>query len=108
MVLAVVMLLIVAMGVMEMVVVRIVVLVVRVPCIGVVGVDCVAVVDILVLDAVYVVEVVERVELVVGCVVRCLARLVLWCVNGRGYFLHCFSLKLVEMNGLWVGFSLGC
>ena len=64
-------------------------------------------VDILVLGGVYVVE---RVELVVGCVVRCVARLVLWCVNGRGYFLHCFSLKSVEMemNGLWVGFSLGC
>ena len=62
-------------------------------------------VDILVLGGVYVVE---RVELVVGCVVRCVARLVLWCVNGRGYFLHCFSQKLVEMNGLWVGFSLGC
>ena len=103
MVLVVVMLLIVAMGVMEMVVVGIVVLVVRVPCIGVVGVDCVAVVDILVLDAVYVVEVVERVELVVGCVVRCVARLVLWCVNGRGYFLHCFSLKSVEVKGLSVG-----
>ena len=60
-------------------------------------------VDILVLGGVYVVE---RVELVVGCV----ARLVLWCVNGREYFLHCFSLKSVEMemNGLWVGFSLGC
>ena len=30
-------------------------------------------------------------------------RLVLWCLNGRGYFLCCFSLKLVEMNGLSVG-----
>ena len=45
------------------------------------------------------VEVVEGVEVVVGCVVR----LVLWCVNRRGYFLCCFSLKLVEMNGLSVG-----
>ena len=35
----------------------------------------------------------------VGCVVR----LILWWVNGRGYFLYCFSLKLVEMNGLKVG-----
>ena len=35
----------------------------------------------------------------VGCVVR----LVLWCVNGRGYFLCHFSLKSVEMNGLSVG-----
>ena len=25
--------------------------------------------------------------------------LVLWCANERGYFLHCFSLMLVEMNG---------
>ena len=66
-------------------------------CIGVVGVgdcvDCVEVVDILVLGGVFVVEV------VVGCVVR----MVLWCVIRRGYFLCCFSLKLVEMNGLSVG-----
>ena len=41
-------------------------------------------------------EVVEGVELVVGCVVR----LVLWCANGRGYFLCRFSLMSVEMNGL--------
>ena len=34
-----------------------------------------------------------------GCVVR----LVLWCVNGRGYFLCQFSLMLFEMNGLIVG-----
>ena len=32
-------------------------------------------------------------------------RLVLWCANGRGYFLCCFNLMLVEMNGLSVG---GC
>ena len=51
-------------------------------------------VDILVLGGVFMVEVAEGVELVVGCVVR----LVLWCVNGRGYFLCPFSLKLVEMN----------
>ena len=56
-------------------------------------------VDILVLGGVFMVEVAEGVELVVGCVVR----LVLWCVNGRGYFLCRFSLKLVEMNGLSVG-----
>ena len=49
-------------------------------------------------------EVVEGVELVVGCVVR----LVLWCVNGRGYFLCHFSLKPVETNGLSVrGFLFG-
>ena len=30
-------------------------------------------------------------------------RLILCCVNGRGYFLCCFILKLVEMNGLDVG-----
>ena len=105
--------LMVAIGVVVlMVVVGIVVLVmvVRVSCIGVVGVvgvlcmgalevDCAGVVDILVLGGVFVVEVAEGVELVVGCVVR----LVLWCVNGRGYFLCCFNLKLLEMNGLSVG-----
>ena len=81
-------------------------------CIGVLVVDCVAVVEILVLGevsvvevlgAVFVVEVVEGVELVVGCVVGRVVRLVLWCVNGRGYFLHCFSLKSVEMKGLSMG-----
>ena len=46
-------------------------------CIGVLEVDCVGVVDTLVLVAFFVVEVVEGVELVVGCVVR----LFLWCVN---------------------------
>ena len=35
-----------------------------------------------VLGGVFVEEVVEGVEQVVGCVVR----LVLWCANGRGYF----------------------
>ena len=89
-------------------------IVVRVACVGVVGivgmlcigvleVDCVAVVEILVLGAVFMVEVVEGVELVVGCVVGCVVRLVLWCVNGRGYFFRCFSLKFVEMKGLSVG-----
>ena len=93
-----------------MVVVGKVVLVVRVSCIGVVRVvgvlciealevDCAGMVDILVLGGVFMMEVVEGVELVVGCVVR----LVLWCVNGRGYFLYHFSLKSVEMNGLSVG-----
>ena len=53
-------------------------------------------------------EVMEGVELVVECVVSCVVRLVLWCVNGRGYFLRCFSLKLVEINGLSVaGFLFG-
>ena len=47
---------------------------------GVLEVDCVGVVDTLVLGAVFVVE---GVELVVGCVVRRVVRLVLWCVNGR-------------------------
>ena len=42
------------------------------------------------------------------CVVGGVVRLVLWCVNGRGCFLRCFSLKSVEMNGLSVGgFLLG-
>ena len=91
----------------------------RVACIGVVGVlgvlyigvlevDCVGMVEILLLGAVFVMEVVKRVDLVVGCVVRRVVRLVLWCVNGRGYFLCCFSLNLVEMNGLSVsGFLFG-
>ena len=63
----------------------------------------VAVVEILVLGVVFVVELVEGVELVVGCVVGRVVRLVLWFVNGRGYFLRCLSLKSVEMNGLSVG-----
>ena len=86
------------------------VMVVRVSCIGVVGVvgvlciralevDCAGVVDILVLGWVFMVEVAEGVKLVVGCV----KRLVLWCVNGRGYFLCHFSLKSVEMNELSLG-----
>ena len=109
--------LMVAMGmVVFMVVVGIVVLVmvVRVSSIGVVGVvgllcievlevDSVVVVDILVLGGVFMVEVVEGVELVVGCVVRHVVRLFLCCVNERGDCLGCFSLKLVEMNGLSVG-----
>ena len=45
----------------------------------------------------------KGVTLVVVCVVRHVVRLVLWCVNGRGYFLCCFSLKSVEMNRLSVG-----
>ena len=56
-------------------------------------------VDIMVLGGLFVVEVMKGVELVVGCVVR----LVMWCANGRGYFLCCFGLKSVEMNGLIVG-----
>ena len=73
--------------------------VVEVLCIGVLEVDCAGVVDILVLGGVFMMEVAEGVELVVGCVVR----LVLWCVNGRGYFLCRFSLKSMEMKGLSVG-----
>ena len=107
--------LIAAMEVMGVVVLMLVVgTVVRVACVGVMGVvgilcigvlevDCVKVVEILVLGAVFVVEVVEGVELVVGCVVGRVVRLVLWCVNGRRYFLRCFSLKSVEMKGLSVG-----
>ena len=72
-------------------------------CMGVLGVDCVGVVDALVLGEVFMVQVVEGVVLVVGCVVRRVVRLVLWCVNGWGYFLCCFSLKFVKMNGLRVG-----
>ena len=85
------------------------VIVVKVSCIGVVGVvgvlcigvveeDCAGVVDILVLGEVFVVEVVEGVQ-----PVRCVVRLLLWCANGRGYFLCRFSLKLVEMSGLTLG-----
>ena len=73
-----------------------------------VEVYCAGVVDILALGGVLVVEVVEGVELVVGCVVKRVAKLVLGCVNGRGYFLCSFNLKLVEMNGLSVdGFLFG-
>ena len=43
-----------------------------------------AAVDILVLGGVFVVEVVEKVQLVVGCDVE---RLVLWCANERRDFL---------------------
>ena len=59
-----------------------------------------AVVEILVLGVVFVVDLVEG---VVGCVVGRVVRLVLWFVNGRGYFLRCLSLKSVEMNRLSVG-----
>ena len=59
--------------------------VVGVLCIGAVEVDCAGVVDILVLDGVFMVEVVEGVELVVGCVVRHVVRLVL-CEAGSVVF----------------------
>ena len=82
---AVVMALMVVMGVvvlMEAAGIVMLVIVVRVSCIGVVGVvgvlcirvlevDCAGVVDILVLGEVFVVEVVEGLELVVRVVVRC-------------------------------------
>ena len=58
--------------------------------------------DIFALGGVFLVEVVE-VEVVVGCLVR----LVLWCSNGRGDFLCCFSLMSVETNGLTVGACFG-
>ena len=57
-------------------------------CTRVVEVDCTGVVDIMLLVGVFVGQVVEGVELVVGCVVR----LVLWCANRREYFLCSFSL----------------
>ena len=75
-------------------------------CVGALEMDCAGVVDILVLGEVFMMEVVEVVELVVRVVVGCVVRLVLWCMNGRGYFLGRFSLKLVEMNGLSVGWFL--
>ena len=91
--------LMVAMGMVVLIVVVgivVLVIVVRVSCIGVVGVlgvlcigavevDFTVAVDILVLGGVFVVEVVEGVELVVGRVVSHVVRLVLWCVNGRGF-----------------------
>ena len=80
-----------------------VVRVVGVLCMGVLGVDCIGVVDALVLGEVFMVRVVEGVVLVVGCVVRRVVRLVLWCVNGWGYFLCSFSLRFAKMNGLRVG-----
>ena len=46
-------------------------------CIGVLKVDCVGFVNILVLRAVFLVEVVKRKELLMGCVVRRVLRLVL-------------------------------
>ena len=112
-VVVVVVLLMVAKRVMVLMVVvgtLVLVMVVRVSCIGVVGVvgllcigalevDCAGMVDILVVGGVFMIEVVEGVELVVGCVVR----LVLWCVNGRGYLLCRFGLKSVKMNGLSLG-----
>ena len=115
-VVVVVVVLMVAMGVVVLMVVvgiAVFVMVVRVSCIGVVGVVgvlrtgvlevyCAGVVDILELGGVLVVKVVEGVKLVVGCVVKRFAKLVLGCVNGRGYFLCSFNLKLVEMNGLSV------
>ena len=121
-VVVVVVVLMVAMGVVVLMVVvgiAVFVMVVRVSCIGVVGVVgvlrtgalevyCAGVVDILELGGVLVVKVVEGVKLVVGCVVKRFAKLVLGCVNGRGYFLCSFNLKLVEMNGLSVdGFLFG-
>ena len=90
--------LVVAVGVVVLV---IVVRVLRELFIGLVELGCIGVVDAMVLGGVFLLEVVEGVGLVVGCVLR----LVLWHANGRGYFLCCFSLKLVEMNGLSVG---GC
>ena len=86
--------LVVAVGVVVLV---IVVRVLRELCIGVVEVvgilcigavverDCTGVVDIMMLGGAFVVEV------AVGCVMR----LFLWCANGRGYFLCCFSLMSV-------------
>ena len=44
------------------------------------------VVDILMLGGVFMVEVVEGVELVVWCVLRRVVRLVLRCENGKGIF----------------------
>ena len=70
--------------------------VVGVLCIELVEVDCTGMLDFIVLGGVFVVEMVEEVELVVKCVMR----LVLWCANGRGYFLCCFRLMSVEVNEL--------
>ena len=47
-------------------------------------------VEILVLGAVFVVQVVEGVELEVGCVVGRVVMLVLWCVNERRFFFALF------------------
>ena len=59
--------------------------VVGVLCIGAVEMEWAGVVDILVLDGVFMVDVVEGVELVVGCVVRRVVRLVL-CEAGSVVF----------------------
>ena len=76
--------LIIAVGVVVlMVVVGVVVLMIMVGvlCIGAVEVDCPGLVDIFVLGRVFVVVA----EL--GLVVRCVVRLVLWCLNGTEEFL---------------------
>ena len=63
--------------------------------------DCVAVVEILVLGAVLVVEVVE---LVVRCVFGHVVRLVVWCVNGSGWF----PLWYGDLGRCIVGCDGGC
>ena len=103
-----VVLLMVAVGVLMLVIVVRVLIELYIGVVKVVGelcreakeMDCTRVVDIMVLGGGFVVMV-EGVELVMGCVVR----LVLWFENERVYFLCCFSLMLVEMNGQSAG---GC
>ena len=93
--------LVVAVGVVVlMIVVRVlrglcigVVEVVGVLCMGAVEVDCIGVVDIMVLGGVFLVEVVEGVELVVGCVVR----LVLWYANGNKMVILDLSFHLTYL-----------
>ena len=65
------------------------VMVVRVLCFEVfrvVGVLCIGRGGLCRSGAIFVLEVVEGMELVVGCVVGRVVRLVLLCMNGRGYF----------------------
>ena len=63
--------------------------------------DFIGLVNIMVLGLFFVVEVVRRMELMVGCIVR----LALWHANRRGYFMCCFNLMSVEMNEMSMG---GC
>ena len=70
------------------------VMVVRVSCFEVfpvVGVLCIGGGGLCRSGGVFVLEVVEGMELLVGCVVGRVVRLVLWCVNGRGYFCVAFG-----------------
>ena len=87
------------------------VMVVRVLCFEVfrvVGVLCIGRGGLCRSGAIFVLEVVEGMELVVGCVVGRVVRLVLLCMNGRGYFCVALAWNWWKWpDWVWVGFSLG-